>query len=154
MSTQRVFGLMSHLEACFDSIHPLCHYVPWSTPALYLVLLLPLSLFLSLFPVFFFCQLSASWPGSRRDTGSGWGPSFETGFKHGSCYRSWGGRWRWLCVCVLRGVGSCGSSRKTQLWPLLLRPSPLGVRGEWECGVMRASQAAAGERDGVWFQPL
>lgn len=28
------------------------------------------------------------------------------------------------------------------------------VGGEWDSGVMRASQAAAGRRDGVWFQSL
>ncbi|KAI4803688.1 hypothetical protein KUCAC02_025344 [Chaenocephalus aceratus] len=31
----------------------------------------------------------------ERDTGSGWGPGFETGFKHGSCY---GSRGRWSLV--------------------------------------------------------
>lgn len=105
--TQGVFGLVSYLETW---VYTLCHYAPWSTPSLCLFSAAT-SLFLPSFPFFVYPPL-VSWPGSRKDTGSGWGPGFETAFKHGSCYGSWGGRWWWLCVCVLRGGSSCGSRRK------------------------------------------
>lgn len=90
------------------------------------------------------------WSGSRRDTGSGWGPDFETGFKQA---------WELLgrvgevndggCVCVLRRRREGGSVGKHSggccCFPLS------GLEVNWR--VVRASQAAGGESDGVWFQP-
>lgn len=69
---------MSHLEACVDSCLP---FVPLCT------VIHPISLFSaaatspSLFYVSTLCFLAGI---QKRHTGSGWGPSFETGFKHSS----------------------------------------------------------------------
>lgn len=133
VSTQWVFGLMSHLEACVHSAylfvprHTVIHSISLSFLCCYLSLSSP-----------FFCPSTigpGQYPEETLDLDVG--PPVSrldwAAFKHGSCYGSRGSWWWWLCVCFRVGVVSCGSSRKTQLWPLLLlllRPSPRGVGGE------------------------
>lgn len=92
------------------------------------------SLFLSLFPSSI-CQPSVSWPESRRETGSGRGLSFDTGFKHSGMgvvprvkVVDGGG-----CVCVcFKGAGGYVEAvgkhciGQCSCWGL----PPLGVGGE------------------------
>lgn len=130
-------------------------------------LLLPL-FFLSLFP-FFVCPPSVFWPGSRRGTGSGWGPSFETGFKHSSkgvvmrVEEVHGGdSYVCVCVCVLRGshveaegkycYGHC-------CWGLPLQGLKVNRRvGWWElprlqqARVMASGFRVGGEEDEDWLR--
>lgn len=121
---------MSHLEACVDSVYPLCHSVLQFVPSLFLCYISSLLLPLSSLPL----SVSPPYPGQNpEETLDLDGAS---ALRLDSSIQAWEllQELRWsmvvvVCVCFKvwgggRG-GSCGSSRKTQLWPLLLlRPSP------------------------------
>lgn len=100
-----------------------------------------------IFCCFSLLSVDPSWPRSRRDTGSGWGPGFEAGFKHGSCYGVEEVDVEVVYVCVLRR----GSHLKTQLWLLLpwtsLRRGG-GWIGEW------GDESFPGSSRQEWWRPV